>query len=463
MRKFKHLVSYVTYVLGMSLVAMSCSEQEGLIEKGTIQSTGVNTCRMNFNGSLIEYGQSTRTEAVWADSSRVYLQFLNGTERITGEALYNADQESWSVSYYGSLPEGTSMTCEAVYFENFDSITTAGLVVTNELTAIYEDLKGSYLYENDVLTVVANLAPKTGRIRFTGEAKTKMKLTGITSYSSYEPRSNHYMTTNKLIEVATDDNETTPYIYGYYTNDTTKYIGVMANDYAFTKACKSPVLEKGKSGYMSIPTLSSCNGWKKGLRIRVKGVEFLMIPCPDFDTKSSFAIGETEVTQELYKAVTGSNPSSNKASLQQPVEYISYSDCTSFIEKLNLLTSLSFSLPTSDQWEYAAKGGSSSQGYTYSGSNNADEVAWYKENSNSKTHKVKTKQANELGVYDMSGNVEELTCTKGSANWRYSYYICGGSYASGVLGVVKNYKAYSSTDYDNFGSKDLGLRLAINY
>ena len=92
------------------------------------------------------------------------------------------------MSYYGSLPEGISLTCEAIYFENIDSITTSGLVVTNEFTAIYEDLKGTYLYENEELTVVANLAPKTGRIRFTGDEKTRRKLTGITSYSSHEPR-----------------------------------------------------------------------------------------------------------------------------------------------------------------------------------------------------------------------------------------------------------------------------------
>ena len=458
MKNLKGLVNNALCILGMALMVVSCSEQEIVIEKEEVQNTGMNTCMMNFKGALVGYEQSTRSsaqETVWADSSRVYLQFLNGQERITGEALYNAEQESWSVSYYGSLPEGTSLTCEAIYFENIDSVTTAGLVVTNELTAIYEDLKGTYIYENEELTVVANLTPKTGRIRFTGEAKTKMKLTGVTSYTSYEPRSNHYMTTNKLIELTTDATETTPYIYGYYTNDTTKYISVMANDYAFTKACKSPVLEKGKSGYMSIPTLGSCNGWEKGLRVRVKGVEFLMIPCPDFDTKSSFAIGETEVTQELYQAVMGSNPSSNKASLQHPVECVSYNECTSFITNLNIQTSLNFKLPTSEQWVYAAKGGSSSQGYTYSGSNIADDVAWYADNSGSKTHKVKTKQPNELGIYDMSGNVQEIVLFVN--NYYYSY----GGYYNSTSSYVKP-TGWEKSSY-SYVYNYQGFRLAINY
>lgn len=438
------------FAMSIAIMGVSCAEQEPLTGSAE-QSDSFNTCIMNFNASLTDYdSQTTRAESTWADSSRVYLQFLNGTERITGEALYDAEQDQWSVSYYGKLPEATSLTCEALYFENIDSTTTSGLVVTNEQTAIYEDLKGTYLYENDALTVVANLAPKTGRVRFTGKAGTKVKLTGISSYATYEPRSNHFTTTNKLIEVSTDANQTTPYVYGFFTNDTVRYLGLMANDYAFTKACKEGMMDKGVSGYLSIPTLERCNGWEKGLRIRVKGVEFLMIPCPDFDTKSSFAIGETEVTQELYQAVMGTNPSSNKASLQHPVEYIYKEDGTLFINNLNKMSSLTFSLPTLNQWTFAAKGGSSSQGYIYSGSNDLDAVAWYADNSGGKTHRVKTKQPNELGIYDMTGNVSELI----------GNYYYGGNYSTSIKNceTYTNYYISVSTNQPR-----VGFRLAINY
>lgn len=438
------------YAIAIALVTVSCSEQEEAMEQ-VEQVEGLNICKMEFKASLTDYDSpSTRSETNWADSSRVYLQFLNGTERITGEALYDAELGQWSVSYYGKLPEATSLTCEALYFENIDSTTTSGLVVTNEHTAIYEDLKGTYLYENEALTVVANLAPKTGRVRFTGEAGTKMKLTGISSYATYEPRSNHFTTTNKLIEVSTDANQTTPYVYGFFTNDTVRYLGLMANDYAFTKACKEGMMDKGVSGYLSIPTLERCNGWEKGLRIRVKGVEFLMIPCPDFDTKSSFAIGETEVTQELYQAVMGTNPSSNKASLQHPVEYIYKEDGTLFINNLNKMSSLTFSLPTLNQWTFAAKGGSSSQGYIYSGSNDLDAVAWYADNSGGKTHRVKTKQPNELGIYDMTGNVSELI----------GNYYYGGNYSTSI----KNCETYTNYNISvSTNQPRVGFRLAINY
>ena len=135
-------------------------------------------------------------------------------------------------------------------------------------------------------------------------------------------------------------------------------------------------------------------------------------------TLSDYYIGETEVTQELWEAVMGSNPSWFQGDNQRPVEMVSWDDCQKFIKKLNLLTGKEFRLPTEAEWEYAARGGKYSKDYVYkySGSNNADEVAWYWQNSGRTPHPVKTKKANELGLYDMSGNVYEW------CNDRYGYY-----------------------------------------
>ena len=152
-------------------------------------------------------------------------------------------------------------------------------------------------------------------------------------------------------------------------------------------------------------------------------------------TLSTFAIGQTEVTQQLWQAVMGSNPSyfngyGNKdygsyhinvsygTNLQRPVESANWEDCQEFITKLNELTGKHFRLPTEAEWEYAARGGNRSQGYTYAGSNDIDVVAWYANNSfyglnpgdpNSGygTHVVAIKYPNELWLYDMSGNVRE--------------------------------------------------------
>lgn len=121
---------------------------------------------------------------------------------------------------------------------------------------------------------------------------------------------------------------------------------------------------------------------------------------------SDFSIGKYEVTQEEWEAVMGNNPSYSKGA-NKPVEQVSWNDCQEFIKKLNLLTGLQFRLPTEAEWEYAARGGNKSKGYKYSGSNNIGDVAWYCDNSSSTTHQVGTKQPNELGIYDMSGNVYE--------------------------------------------------------
>ena len=118
-------------------------------------------------------------------------------------------------------------------------------------------------------------------------------------------------------------------------------------------------------------------------------------------TLSAYRIGETEVTQALWRAVMGSNPSWFTGNLNRPVECVAYSDCVSFINKLN------FRLPTEAEWEYAARGGNISNGYLYSGSANVDDVAWYKSTAGNTTHPVATLAPNELGLYDMSGNVDE--------------------------------------------------------
>ena len=129
-------------------------------------------------------------------------------------------------------------------------------------------------------------------------------------------------------------------------------------------------------------------------------------------TLSPYSIGQTEVTQELWMAVMGSNPSSFTGDLQRPVEQVSWEDCQEFITRLNALTGKSFRLPTEAEWEYAARGGNKSRGTVYAGSEVLDEVAWYYNNSyavgtgstNYGTHAVGTKHSNELGLYDMCGN-----------------------------------------------------------
>jgi len=194
-------------------------------------------------------------------------------------------------------------------------------------------------------------------------------------------------------------------------------------------------------------------------------------------TVSTFSIGETEVTQELWQAVMGSNPSNFKGP-RRPVEEVSWEDCQNFIRELNSLTGRHFRLPTEAEWEYAARGGKKTNGHKYAGSSAIDNVAWYEENSYKKgnsspdygTHVVATKRANELGLYDMSGNVWEWcqdwwgdyssgsqTNPKGptsgsnrvlrGGSWFYNTWYCRVSYRYGRT--------------PSYRSNDLGLRLAF--
>ena len=226
---------------------------------------------------------------------------------------------------------------------------------------------------------------------------------------------------------------------------------------------------------------------------RVKGVEFKMIKVEggtfsmgatseqEYDalscekpvhsvTLSDYYIGETEVTQELWEAVMGSNTSYFEGDNQRPVENVSWNDCQKFIKKLNRLTGKEFRLPTEAEWEYAARGGKYSRGYKYSGSNNSDEVAWYDSNSGSKTHPVKTKKDNELGLYDMSGNVWEWCndwwgCYQSNSQTNptgpsegESRVLRGGGWCYFDMGVRVSRRDYLTPGYRHI---IIGLRLAL--
>jgi formylglycine-generating enzyme required for sulfatase activity len=187
----------------------------------------------------------------------------------------------------------------------------------------------------------------------------------------------------------------------------------------------------------------------KGIVYKVKGVKFTMVTVKggtfpmgnDSDESndnpvhyvklSTFSIGQTEVTQELWEAVMGSNPSDFKGP-KYPVESVSWDDCQTFIRKLNQLTGERFRLPTEAEWEYAARGGKKGKGYIYSGSNNLDEVAWYDGNS---THVVASKSPNELGIYDMSGNV-----------WEW----CNDLYADDFYSISTFYNPYGAHDGSDY-------------
>ena len=176
---------------------------------------------------------------------------------------------------------------------------------------------------------------------------------------------------------------------------------------------------------------------------------------------SSFSIGKYEVTQAQWRAVMGTNPSNFKGCDDCPVEQVSWNDVQSFIKKLKEKTGKTYRLPTEAEWEYAARGGNKSKGFLYAGSSNLGNVAWYVDNSGSRTHAVGGKSPNELGLYDMSGNVwewcqdiykpypgcsrtEEGRVSRGGS-WDHSSYNCRAA----------------ARDYDVPDGGFVGFRLAL--
>ena len=189
-------------------------------------------------------------------------------------------------------------------------------------------------------------------------------------------------------------------------------------------------------------------------------------------TLSSFSIGRYEVTQEEWQAVMGSNPSDFKGA-KRPVVYVGWDDCQAFIRKLNSISGRRFRLPTEAEWEYAARGGNRSRGYKYAGSNNLSAVAWYGDNSGDQAHEVGGKQPNELGLYDMSGNVWELcqdrfgdyssssqTNPTGPSSDYNSRVIRGGGWDGFVFNCRVSYR--NCDDAPGFRYDAIGFRLALS-
>ena len=282
-------------------------------------------------------------------------------------------------------------------------------------------------------------------------------------------------------------------------------VEVRKDGYATDK--KSVTISEGQtasiSGTLSSNTASSSNGYasnssvssggneisipvKNGITIDMVKVEagtFMMgatsemqnpwddeKPVREVILTNDYYIGKYEVTQSLWQAVMGTNPSYFKGD-NLPVEQVSWDNCLEFISKLNSLTGRKFRLPTEAEWEYAARGGKKSRGYQYSGSFNISDVAWYNGNSGNKIHPIGMKQANELGVYDMSGNVNEWC-----QDWYGSYVsssqtnplgansgsfrVCrGGSWYFGTVNCRSSFRSRGNPDTR---SRYLGFRLVLS-
>lgn len=415
MDKLKHLLFGLSCSLCLSCMVSCSSEDEPFIDnKENEDPNQPHTCELILNVSKSGFDDEpqSRSAAGWENGDKIYLTFTVGTGSSYGDAVYN--NGTWTVNYYGSLTEGATTKCTAVYFDN-PEFESSSVVKITENTGIYEDANGSYVFSGGTLSVTADLKPKTGRIRFSGTNNDEITVYGISHFTSYDCSNGKFTSSIGALKCKVSSSYT-QYIYGFFSDSEQPRLNIITSNSGYTRLLSTSIYKAGESGYMSIPSESSHNGWQNSVIFKVNGVEFTMIPVSY--TSGNFLLAETETTEQLWAAVRGETATTS----QKPAYYYQTSECNTFLSKLNALTELKFRLPTVNEWQYAFVGGSKSQSYTYSGSNIVSNVAWYTGNSGGTRHPVKQLQPNELGFYDMSGNVYELTIDNGTYRWYGGYW-----------------------------------------
>lgn len=439
------------------LSVAACSNDDNALEIPDVPvqnedlPTGWVSARGRMEMTVTTYdGESAPTRAeetdTWKEGDKIYFIIESGQTKTPVVAVYSKVFSAWSFNYNASATIPASGTMKGCYLEGATSSDYSGATLGAD-GIVYIDSKASYTYQNGEFAITVHLKPSYVRLRFAGTQGQAVMFSGLSRVTSFDATTYTFEQTPvaKWIDVsstAEDDKYYTPYVYGYLNADNKIYISTNGNTYGRT--ITASMLSAGESAWMTMPSENYIpKGWNwadvgidsSSRTFVVNGVTFKMIhvgtgtfnmggteeadeqPIHSVTLTKSYFIGETEVTQELYQAIMGYNPSDYTGNLR-PVETVSWDDCLNFIARINSLTGLTFRLPTEAEWEYAARGGNKSQGYIYSGSNSIGDVAWFVQNS-ANHRNVKSLNPNELGIYDMSGNVSEWC-----QDW-YDIYING--------------------------------------
>lgn len=292
-RYFNRNKIYKTTVAMGALFLAACGQEQAVYENPSESGS----CPLIFDARIqgFDAGSQSRSESwAWADKSTVFLLFSDGENKIDGKAVYDKNEDIWTLYYNGILPSGTTSVCSACYLDNVE-ISDAETVGLSYSSAVYRDPEGSYSKTSQGVRVSVSLVPASGRIRFKGEKGKEIKVSGLETFSGFTISTGELRKEMPTTVLKVGDSGFTPYIYASFPKDS-RALKLAYGNYSFSTECESGVLEEGQSGYMEIPSEEAHNGWN---------VKIISLPSLENVTVSDIGKGKASLSSKVKDAGNG--------------------------------------------------------------------------------------------------------------------------------------------------------------
>lgn len=291
------------FILVLSSLFASCASEDAyeLVPESL-------SCKLNLAANVVGYSRSARAtqDTQWADSSVIYIKFKDENQNdILGHALYKESAKTWIVYYKSALPKTNAGKCMLYYFDNIGKkVYTNYEFLLTDSTAIYVDSIADYTFNGAELSIKSTLKPVLGRIRFEGSKGDKIAVNGIKTCSAFYLQSgvlaydtNSYLSKVRYVTDSESGKYYTPYIYGFYSDDADRQIGIVCKDGVFKRSNTESTLASGRSGYISLPYESNYNGWTRSWEI----IHTETIPTYNFYVKITGTEDETSYKFYAFK------------------------------------------------------------------------------------------------------------------------------------------------------------------